>query len=372
MRVYSAHQGCSHDPVLHREEIQGSHHQVLWYLGRSHGHKPTARKFFPFAFKGGINQRRSTQGWAGGRRRSENVKENVLMSLVLNTNVTSLIAQRRLDVSSTGLRASMERLASGYRINRAADDAAGLTISQGLVSQMRRMKQALRNTEDGISVLQVAEGALTVIGENLQRVRELTIQAANDTYNTNLRNAITNEIQSLLNDTDRIANAANFNGINLLDGSVGVTAPPALLQIGPNSNTITNTVDISSVMVDSRATGIGVVGGGVSTFSSIATISFATGSASARNFLTDVDSALRNLNSQRANIGSYQTKLESVSANLTMSIENFANSNSRIRDIDIASESANMVQNQILSQAATSILSQANQLPQMVLKLLDR
>lgn len=289
------------------------------------------------------------------------------MSLVINTNVASLIAQRRLDVSSQNLQASMERLASGYRINRAADDAAGLSISQALVSQVRRMKQANRNTNDGISVLQVTEGALSVINDNLQRVRELTIQAANDTYSTSTRTAITNEIKSLLEDNDRIADAANFNGINLLDGSVGVTSPPALLQVGPSSDPITNTVDISSVLVDAGATGIGIIGG---TFTSIATIDLDTNTA-ARNFLADVDTALQNINSRRASIGSYQNKLESVNANLDMSIENFSASNSRIRDIDVASESSSMVQNQILNQAATAILSQTNQLPQMMLQLLN-
>ncbi len=288
------------------------------------------------------------------------------MALVVNTNVASLQAQHRLGVSNDILNRSLERLSSGYRINRAADDAAGLTISQNLVSQIRRMKQALNNAQDGISVLQVAEGSLQVITENLQRVRELTVQAANDTYDPSGRTTLSNEIQSLLNDIDRIARAANFNGIALLDG----TATNALLQVGPNSNATTNTVDITGVLSDASAAGLGVVGG-TQTFATVGTVNLAN-AATARNFMTDVDAALRNVNIQRAAIGSYQNKLESVIANLDLSVENFATSNSRIRDVDVAAESAVMVQYQILTQSAATVLSQTNQLPQQILSLLQR
>ncbi|WP_303672706.1 flagellin N-terminal helical domain-containing protein [Vampirovibrio chlorellavorus] len=289
------------------------------------------------------------------------------MSLVPNTNITSLIAQRRLGTNSTKLKQSLERLSSGYRINRAADDAAGLTISENLMSSIRRMNQASRNTQDGISVLQTAEGSLGIIGDNLQRVRELTIQAANDTNDAVARQSISNEIKSLLSDIDRIAAATNLNGINLLDGST--TSAP--VQIGPNSDAATNVLDISSALTDASSDGLGIVGSAPATFLSIAAIDLSS-SAAATSFLTDVDAALSALNVQRARVGSFQNNLESVSSNLEQGVENFSASNSRIRDVDIAAETAQMTQSQILTEAATTVLSQTNQLPRLILSLLQR
>lgn len=288
------------------------------------------------------------------------------MSLVPNTNISSLIAQRRLGSNSKSLHKSMERLSSGFRINRAADDAAGLTISQNLTSSIRRMKQASRNTLDGVSVLQTAEGALSVMGDNLQRVRELTVQAANDTNDATSRLAITNEIKSLLTDVDRIAAATNLNGIPLLDG----TTTGAQLQIGPNSTAGTNSIDLSPALVDASSIGIGIVGVLPKTFATVAAIDLSTNALSTA-FLTDVDSALQTLNNQRATIGSFQNQLESVSSNLEQGVENFSASNSRIRDVDMASETALMTQSQILTEAATTVLSQTNQLPRMILSLLQ-
>lgn len=288
------------------------------------------------------------------------------MALVPNTNVSSLIAQRSLSRNSTSLQKSLEKLSSGYRINRAADDAAGLTISQNLVSSIRRMQQANRNTQDGVSVLQTAEGSLSVIGDNLQRIRELTVQAANDTNDGVARQSISNEIQSILSDVDRIAASTNLNGIFLLNG----TATNAKLQIGGSSNAVTNTIDLSPALTNANSAGVGIVGG-TQTFASVAAISLSS-STLANSFLADVDTALKNVNVQRASIGSFQNKLESVSSNLDQSVENFSASNSRIRDVDIAAETSQMTQSQILTQAATSVLSQTNQLPQMILSLLQK
>jgi flagellin len=289
------------------------------------------------------------------------------MSMGINTNVTSLIAQRKLSVNQQALQTSMERLASGYRINHASDDAAGLTISQNLISQVRRMQQADRNTQDGISVLQTTEGSLSVIGDNLQRVRELTIQAGNDSNDANMRASISNEIRSLLSDVDRISIAANINGVNLLDGS----ASNALIQVGPNSNAISNTVDISSVLTDASSAGLQLVGATGQTFANVGAISLSTNTL-ANAFLADVDIALRQVNTQRASIGSFQNKLESVSNNLNDGIINFSASNSRIRDVDIAAETANLTQSQILTQASTMILTQTNDLPKTILTLLQQ
>lgn len=301
------------------------------------------------------------------------------MALVMNTNVSSLLAQRRLDINSSNLRKSMERLSSGYRLNRAADDAAGLSISKNLESQILRMKQASRNTTDGIGVLQIAEGALTVINDSLQRVRELTVQAANDTYDTTSRQALSSEIISILEDIDRVATSANFNGIFLLNGLYDPASPtydpnqPApLLQVGANSDTLSNTVNIAPALRDSTAAGIGLVGSGTTAgFANINAINL-TSNATAQAFIDDVDRALQNIGLRRGAIGAYQNKLDSVLNNLTMSIENFSLSNSRIRDVDVAAESANMIQSQILTESATMILSQTNNLPKMILGLLQR
>ena len=242
------------------------------------------------------------------------------MSLVTNTNIHSLQAQRRLNINSTTLQNTMTRLSSGFRINKSADDAAGQFISQN-----------------------------------------------NDTYGTSSRQAINAEIQSLLADIDRIATASNFNGTPLLDGSV-TTAP---LQIGPNSTAATNVLDIASVLPNATAAGLGVVGPIPLTFPNIAAVDLAT-PALARSFMTDLDAALRAVNLHRANIGSMENRLTAASENLNLSVENFSAANSRIRDLDIAAESSKATQYQILTQAAASVLSQTNQLPQMILSLLQK
>lgn len=291
------------------------------------------------------------------------------MALVQNTNITSLIAQHRLAINSKNLNQAMERLSSGYRINKTSDDAAGLTISQNLVSQIRRMKQASNNIQDGIGVLQIAEGAMSVIGENLQRIRELTVQAANDTNDANSRQSISNEIQALLQDVDRIAQSTNFNGINLLNG-----APPteAFIQIGPNSSPGTNSVDLAPVLVDSSSAGVGIVGPATAAgFLTVGAVSLVD-NLTARNFLTDVDTAIRQINLNRSNIGSLQNKLDSAASNLGIAIENFSQANSQIRDTDVAADTSTMTQAQVLTQAATIVLSQTNELPQMILDLLKR
>jgi flagellin len=288
------------------------------------------------------------------------------MPLIVNTNVSSLISQRNLGNNTMNVQRSMERLSSGFRINHAGDDAAGLTISESLIGQIRGTQQAVRNANDGVSILQIAEGALTVIGDTLQRVRELTIQAANDTNSTTQRNAIEQEIQTRLNDLDRIAQATAFNGINLLDGS----AAGALLQIGANSTLATNTLDITTALADAQTAAIGIVGG-AATFANVAAINI-TSSAVARNFLDDVDTAIGAVTAQRSTIGALQNQLESVDQNLQLAVENFSSSNSRIRDLDMAEESANFTQSQILQQASVSILSQANQFPKLTLQLLQQ
>lgn len=294
------------------------------------------------------------------------------MPLVNNTNVSSLLAQRTLGDHTRQVERSMERLSSGLRINRSADDAAGLAISENMEGQQLRMKQALRNAQDGVSLLQVAEGAITTIGDILQRVRELTVQAANDTNSTQSRDAIEQEVKALLSDADRIAEATEFNGMPLLNNAAGFYAP---IQIGPNSTAQTNVMDVGAALLNVHSgdpnypgPGLGIFGGGT-TFADIASIDF-TSNAISQSFLGDIDQAIDKVISQRATMGSFQNQLESITNNLEIGIENFGAAVSRIRDLDVASESSVLVQNQILQQAAVSILAQSNNLPQMILGLL--
>lgn len=308
------------------------------------------------------------------------------MSSVLNTNVPALLAQRNLSIHTGNVERSMERLSSGYRINRAADDAAGLSISQNLRSQIRRMQQAVRNTQDGISILQVAEGAISTIGDNLQRIRELTVQAANDNNSPESRDAIETEIQALLNDIDRIAQSTEFNNQPILDGTLQLAGGPATIpiQIGPNSTFQTNVMDlrpalqsvlsgdpvVTGALGQAAGSGLGIVGGAGNEFGSIAAIDFVDNDA-AQGFLSDIDAAIDRAVAIRSSMGSFQNQLESVIFNLNSSIENLSASDSRIRDLDIARETADLAKHQVLQNASVGVLGQANKLPQMILGLLE-
>lgn len=260
-------------------------------------------------------------------------------------SVNSLFLQRNLRQTSRSLGGSLEKLSTGYRINRAADDSAGLSISENLISQIRGYEQSIRNAQDGYNMLSIAEGATSTISENLQRVRELTVQAANDTNSTSERNAINSEINQRLSDIDRISDTTEFNGIELLSEN----APAQLdLQIGPNSG---DTLDVAAALGDAASTALGLPVAG--------TVDLAD-SATAQAFLTDVDAALSTLNSKRSDIGAYQNRLDSVVDSLSVASMNTAAANSRIRDTDIASETSKMVKFQMLQQFDVSLLSQMN------------
>ncbi len=280
------------------------------------------------------------------------------MPLVINTNVASLNAQRLLTINTTALQKSLERLASGYRINRAADDAAGLQISENLRSQIRGLGQAVNNAQDGNNLLSVAEGTLSVVTENLQRIRELTVQAANDTNGADQRQAINQEIQARIDDIDRITESAQFNGIKLLSTT---SAPVSLrLQVGPNDVASLDTIDIAAG---------GALGSSSGSSLGIFSVTVSTNSASL-NFLTNVDAALLEVTQRRSIIGSLQNRLDSAINNLQIARENFESAESRIRNVDVAKESAELARNQILQQASASILAQANQTPSLALSLI--
>lgn len=278
-----------------------------------------------------------------------------LASLTLGTNVASLSAQRNLSRNEKVLNTSMSRLSSGLRINQAADDAAGLAISEKLRSTTRGISQAQRNANDGISLLQTAEGALNEVSDMLIRMRELSVQSANGTLGTSERQSLNTEFQQLRDEINRISEVTEFAGIKLLNGaqSSGVT-----FQVGTgHSSSDTISVTIAATWASSLQ----------SSLTSSATI---TTAANAQNMMSSIDAALSSLNTTRGKIGAKQNRLYTTLNNLAASYENISAANSRIRDADVAVESANFSRTQILMNAGVSVLAQANQLPQMALSLI--
>ncbi|HEY9688306.1 MAG TPA: flagellin [Coleofasciculaceae cyanobacterium] len=294
------------------------------------------------------------------------------MPLIINTNVSSLTAQRHLGLNTNMLSKSMEKLASGYRINRAGDDAAGLQLSENLRAQIRGSKKALDNTQDGLNVLNIADGAFQTITDNLQRARELVVQANNDTYNTSQRAAIETEITQLFKDIDRIAQAAKFNGVDLMSAS----APASfILQVGANNVANVDTIDVASALGTSLAEALFATALATAIWTStVGTLQTALSGAAphtaASTMLSQIDVAIATVNGKRGRLGAMVNRLEGAVNNLSVSIENLSSSESRIRNVDVAEESALLTRNQILQQAASTILSQANQTPQLALQLL--
>jgi flagellin len=283
------------------------------------------------------------------------------MPINVNTNVQSLNAQRLLSQNTMGLGKSLEKLASGFRINKSSDDAAGLQISETLRSQIRGSEKANDNVQDGINVLNTADGSLSTITDNLQRMRELTVQGANDTLGVDQRSAINKELLQLTNDIDRIAKATEFNGKKLFSSVTTYN-----IQVGAESASATNVLNIggaNSALGTLSKTSLGI-GSGTGVAFSVRTTGSALGA------ISKIDTALQRVGNRRASIGALTNRLSSASQNLGIAIENFSASESRIRNVDVAKESANMTKNQILQQAASTILAQANQGPQLALKLL--
>lgn len=274
---------------------------------------------------------------------------------VINTNLLSLTTQNNLNKSQSSLGTAIERLSSGLRINSSKDDAAGQAIANRMTSQVKGMTQAARNANDGISLVQTAEGNLNEINSNLQRIRELSVQAANDTNGDTDLASINTEIKQRMDEIDRIAGAANFNGKPLLDGTQTLK-----IQVGAGtSGNDTITVD-NTALIDASVATLG--GGGI-----VNTISDNT---SAQAVIDAVDTAIEAVDTARSNMGAIQNRFESTINNLNNSITNLSSAQSRIQDADYATEVSNMSRAQILQQAGTSVLSQANQVPQTMLSLL--
>ena len=274
------------------------------------------------------------------------------MPQVINTNIASLNAQRNLNSSQMSLQVSLQRLSSGLRINSAKDDAAGTAIASRMTAQVNGLNQAARNANDGISLAQTAEGDLTQIGNNLQRIRELSVQAANATNSVDDRATIKAEVDQLTAEITRVASVSSFNGIQLLDG----TGSDLIFQVG--ASTTTNDSITVIKIADMTAAGLSVAALAVDT------------NDNAKAAITSVDAAIKLVTDARATLGATQNRFSSVVASLQTTAENLTASRSRIQDADFAAETASMTRGQILQQAGTAILAQANSMPNMVLALL--
>jgi len=276
------------------------------------------------------------------------------MGMRISTNVPSINAQRNLTNSQHMLQQAQARLSSGSRINRAADDAAGLAISENLKAQIRGLRQASRNANDGISLVQTAEGGLNEVGSILTRFRELAIEAASDTVGDKERGFLDVEYQQLKSEVQRIAETTRFNNRDLLNGTGGVFD----IQVGVYNDSFKDRISFDVGASDSTLEALGM---------SAESIASKEG---AQVSLAAVDEAIESVAGMRANLGALQNRLQSTVNNLGVYDENMSAANSRIRDTDIAAESSEMIKNQVLLQAGISVLSQANQVQQLALKLL--
>jgi len=277
------------------------------------------------------------------------------MGLRINTNVQSISAQRMLGKTKNDLNSNLRKLSSGERITRAADDAAGLAISENLKAQIRSIRQAKRNADDGISLIQTAEGGLSEVSNIVIRLRELAVQAASDTVGNTERSFSDIEFQQLKEEIQRIAMSSEFNGRKLLDGTSGLVE----IQIGAGNNPLNDRLKYDGTEITSTLESLGIGAESVAS------------KESSQIALSRLDDALVKVNGVRANLGALQNRLTSVINNLGVTEENFSEANSRIRDVDVASETAALTKNQILNQAGISVLSQANQAPNFALKLIN-
>ncbi|MCC6137175.1 MAG: flagellin FliC [Bdellovibrionaceae bacterium] len=276
------------------------------------------------------------------------------MSLRINTNLASINSQRQLFGTNLATQRNLERLSSGYRINRAADDAAGLAISENLRAQIRGMKQANRNANDGISLAQVAEGGLNEISNMLIRMRELAIQSSSDTISDVERGFVDMEFQGLKKEIQRVAEVTEYNGQELLNGLGGAYE----IQVGVHNDPFQDRITFDATNADVTLDALGL------TSESLA------GKEPSRNTLAVLDESLTKVNATRADLGAFQNRLVSTINNLNIAHENLSAANSRIKDADIAEETAELTRNNVMMQANMATLSQANNITNLALKLL--
>ena len=279
------------------------------------------------------------------------------MAIIVNTNMSAIKTQNNLNNATNLLNSALERMSTGLKINRAADDAAGMYVASNLETQIRGSKVAQSNVETGINVLQTVEGNLDVINDNLLRIRDLCIQGANGVYDANSYTAMKNEIDARLAEITRISDSAEFNGLKLLDGSI---TTPLTLQVGAQSGS-TNQISVAAtVFADCDATAL------VET----STATFGT-AANATDLLAKVDAGLEKVTTRKATIGAIQNRLTSAQASLVTTIENASAAKSTIMDADISQEAADFTKAQILQQTSATLLTQANQLPALALQLIS-
>jgi flagellin len=276
------------------------------------------------------------------------------MGLRINTNIASIAAQRALGITKNNMDSNFRKLSSGERITRASDDAAGLAISEKLKSHIRGLRQAKRNSDDGVSLIQTAEGGINEISNIIIRLRELSIQAASDTVGDVERGFSNIEFQNLLEEVQRISEGSEFNGKKLLNGSGGVVE----IQVGIHNDPTNDRIKYDSTSTDTTLESLGLTGESIAN------------KEGAQLSLSKLDDALVRLSGTRANLGALQNRLQSASNTIAITEENFSAANSRIRDVDVAAETADMAKNNILSQAGVSVLAQANQAPNAALKLI--
>ncbi|WP_311497340.1 flagellin [uncultured Mobiluncus sp.] len=274
------------------------------------------------------------------------------MALSINQNIMAMNSYRNLSATQGGLAKSLEKLSSGFRVNRAADDAAGLGISEGLRSQVRGNGQAVRNAQDGISLVQTAEGALNEVHDMLQRMRVLAVQGANGTNSEANKGSINEELTALSEEIGRIGKVTDFNGLKLLDGDHTVT-----FQVGANA-TADDTIAVKSQNISGYKDDLN------------GKITAAKDNKTYQALITELDKKIADASTKRGSFGAVQNRFEHTINNLNVAVENLAASESRIRDTDMAAEMMQFTRGQILSQAGTAMLAQANQVPQGVLSLL--
>jgi len=294
------------------------------------------------------------------------------MAIIVNTNVDSLKVQRNLNAATAGASKAMERMTTGLKINNASDDAAGLVISKGIETQQRGSEVAIKNAQNGINLLQTAEGNLDQMQNHLMAIHDLTLQAMNGGYSVSEVQALENEAKSRAEEIDRIANGAMFNEFKLFDKDKTATTSTLQLQVGANSDAETNTISVNKVFYDAR---MSTLTGGAGS----ATFSFTSGTAGSETIKTraqfetlleDVKTGIKEISERRGVIGASSVRLNAAVDNLTVQNENLAAANSRIKDADIAKESSNYTNKSILQQASASLLVQANQAPSIALTLI--
>ena len=277
------------------------------------------------------------------------------MSIVVNTNTTSLMVQRNLSKATSNLATSMQRLSTGMKINNAGDDAAGLALSEKINGQLTSSDVCKNNAQTGLNMLSIADGDLDVITQNLQRIKDLAVQSANGVYSNEERLSMDQEVQLRLEEINRIADSSSFSDMNLLDGSI----VDMVLQIGAGSDITQNTIDISGAFEEARTSSLGIAAD-----ASISTV------AAARTMIDAIDEAVNNISSRRSIVGASMNRLESTIDRIDIRKENLQSTYSTIRDTDIAAESSELTKQQILQQSAATLLQQANQTPALALTLI--